>query len=299
MKGLYLKITISLFLIFSVGQLYAQRSNGLAVEGKISVQEGSVEGAIIQMYQDGIRLDNYGVSSDGRYKVELNYNHKFELIFELENNFSQKIVVETTVPKNVLQSDPKFPPFPVNINLFTEVPGVDKTFSQKTILKIYYNQNVDNFVSDLYYNDAQIKKLIEQAIIQSKMIGKEADYLSKLSRSELAELRREYNQLLEQAGKEYSGEKFLAALDGFKAASKIFPDEQFPKDRIAEINDLLGLIMAASELDKALAERFATLIKEADQLFNQTNYSDARNSYNRALSIKPADAYALGQIKKN
>ncbi|MCF6356637.1 MAG: hypothetical protein L3J54_02425 [Draconibacterium sp.] len=299
MKILYLKfILIVFFLSFGTFLSKAQRSNGLAVEGKISVQEGSAEGAIIQMYQDGRRLDNYGVSADGRYKVELNYNHKFELIFEREDNFSQKIVVETAVPRAILESDPKFPPFPIDINLFAEIPGIDKSFSQKTVLKIYYNPNVDNFISELYYNDAQIKKLIDQAILQSKMIGKEADYLSKLTRAEIAELRKEYNELLEQAGEEYGNEKFLAALDGFKAASKIFPNEQFPKDRILEINDLLGLIMAASELDKALAERFVTLIKEADLLFSQKNYSDAKNSYNRALSIKPTDSYALQQVKK-
>lgn len=299
MKIFYLKfILIILFVSFFTSLSIAQRSNGLAVEGKISVEEGSVEGAIIQMYQDGRRLDNYGVDADGRYKVELNYNHKFELIFELQNNFSQKIAIETAVPSTVLQSDPKFPPFPINVNLFTEIPGIDKSFSEKTVLKIYYNPNVDNFISELYYNDAQIKKLIDQAIAQSKIIGKESDYLSKLTRAEIAELRREYNQLLEQAGNEYNNEKFLAALDGFKAASIIFPSEQFPKDRIAEINDLLGLIMAASELDKAKAERFAALVKEADLLFNQTKYSDARNSYNRALSIRPTDNYALGQVKK-
>ncbi len=298
MKIFWLKfITITFLLSFQALLLNAQRSNGLAVEGKISVEEGSPEGAIIQMYQDGRRLDNYGVGADGNYKVELNYNHKFELIFERENNFSQKIVVETAVPANVLRSDPKFPPFPVNINLFTEIPGIDKSFSQKTVLKIYYNPNVDNFISELYYNDAQIKKLIDQAIIQSKMIGKEADYLSKLTRAEIAELRKEYNQLLEQAGKQYGDEQFLAALDGFKAASKIFPNEQFPKDRISEINDLLGLIMAASELDKALAERFTALIKEADLLFNEKKYADAKNSYNRALSIKPTHSYSLQQVK--
>jgi len=299
MKIFYLRfIVIGFLLSFGTFFSQAQRSNGLAVEGKISVFEGSAEGAIIQMYQDGRRLDNYGVGADGRYKVELNYNHKFELIFERDGNFSQKIVVETAVPNTVLQSDPKFPPFPIDINLFTEIPGIDRSFSQKTVLKIYYNPNVDNFISELYYNDAQIKKLIDQAIIQSKMIGKEADYLSKLTRAEIAELRKEYNQLLESAGNEYGNEKFLAALDGFKAASKIFPNEQFPKDRISEINDLLGLIMAASELDKALAERFATLIKEADLLFNQKNYSDARISYNRALSIKPTDSYALQKVKE-
>jgi len=297
MKGYYLRIAISLVLIIFLFQSKAQRSNGLAVEGKVSTEQGSVDGAIIQMYQDGRRLDNYGIGADGRYKLELNYNHKFELIFEREDNFSQKIVVITDVPKTVLQSDPKFPPFPVNVNLFTEVPGIDRSFAQKTVLKIYYNPNVDNFISELYYNDAQIKKLIDQAIAQSKIIGKESDYLSKLTRAEIAELRREYNQLIEEAGNEYANEQFLAALDGFKAASKIFPNEQFPKDRIAEINDLLGLIMAASELDQALLARFAALIKEADLLFGQKEYADARNSYHRALSIKPADSYALNQVE--
>ena len=87
MQGLYLKITWSLLLIFVLFQTNAQRSNGLTVEGKICVEAGSAEGAIIQMYKDGVRLDNYGVGADGRYKVELNYNHKFELIFEREDNF--------------------------------------------------------------------------------------------------------------------------------------------------------------------------------------------------------------------
>ncbi len=230
-------------------------------------------------------------------KLRLNYNHKYELIFSLKDNFSQKIVVESAVPKTILQSDPKFPPFPLDINLFTEIPGIDKSFVDNTILKIYYNPNVDNFISELYYNDAQIAKLIEQAVLQSKVIGKESDYLSKLTKAELAEMKKEYNELLDQARNEYSKEQFLSALDGFKAASKIFPNEQFPKDRIAEINDLLGLMMVAADLDKALAERFSALIKEADQSFNQKKYAEAKNSYNRALSIKPNDNYANQQIK--
>ncbi len=298
MKIFYLKFILIGFLLSSFAiSLMAQRSNGIAVEGKITVQQGVVEGAVIQMFIDGRRMDNYGVGADGHYKVELNYNHKYELIFTLKGNFSQKIMVESSVPKEVLQTDPRFPPFPLNINLFTEIPGIDKSFVDNTILKIYYSQNVDNFISELYYNDAQIAKLIEQAKLQGQQIGKVSDYLSKLTRAELAELRKEYNKLLSQAGKQYSGEQFLAALDGYKAASKIFPNEQFPKDRIAEINDLLGLMMVAAELDKALAERFDQLIKEADQLFNQKNYADAQNSYNRALSIKPNDNYANQQVK--
>ena len=298
MKVFYLRL-IGLIIIFFtfVFPSTAQRSSGITVQGKISVQQGSVEGAVIQMYMDGRRLDNYGVGADGNYKVELLYNHKYELVFVRQDNFPQKIAVDATLPRNVQNSDPFFPPFPVNVTLFTEIPGVDKSFSENTVLKIFYSADVDNFISETYYNDAQIAKLIEQAILQSQIIDKESEYLSKLTRAEQAELRREYNQLLEQAAKEYSNEQFLAALDGYKAASQIFPKEQFPKDRIAEINDLLGLMMAAAELDQAKLDRFNALISEADQLFNQNQYQLARNSYNRALSIKPTDQYATQQIK--
>ena len=151
MKIIYQRITIVILLFcFFSAEIVAQRANGLAVEGKINVQQGSVDGAIIQMFQDGRRMDNYGVGPDGNYKVELNYNHKFELIFSRPDNFPQKIVVETAVPQNILQTNPRFPPFPLDINLFAEIPGIDRRFSENTVLKIYYSPNVDNFISELY-----------------------------------------------------------------------------------------------------------------------------------------------------
>nr|WP_321356863.1 hypothetical protein [uncultured Draconibacterium sp.] len=298
MKQGFTSIITILFFLICVGQSMAQRANGLAVEGTITVQEGSPEGAIIQMYRDGRRLDNYGVGADGKYNVELNWNHKWELIFEHEGNFSQKIVVETDVPRDVLNADPKFPPFPVDINLFTEIPGIDNSFAENTVLKIFYSPSVDNFVKELYYNDAQIERLINQAIAQAQQVDENADFMARLTRAELAELRKEYNELLEQAGQEYSNEEFLEALDGYKAASKIFPSEQFPKDRIAEINDLLGLIMAAEELDAAMLARFNKLVKEGDLHFSNRQLPEAKNSYNRALSIKPFDQYVNDQLKK-
>nr|WP_319266969.1 hypothetical protein [uncultured Draconibacterium sp.] len=298
MKQGFTRIITVLFFLICVGQSMAQRANGLAIEGTITVQEGSPEGAIVQMYRDGRRLDNYGVGADGRYNVELNWNHKWELIFEHEGNFSQKIVVETAVPRDVLNADPKFPPFPIDINLFTEIPGIDNSFAENTILKIFYSPSVDNFVKELYYNDAQIERLINQAIAQAQQVDENADFMARLTRAELAELRKEYNELLEQAGNEYSNEEFLEALDGYKAASKIFPSEQFPKDRIAEINDLLGLIMAAEDLDAAMLARFNKLVKEGDLHFTNRKFPEAKNSYNRALSIKPFDQYVNDQLKK-
>ncbi|MBW6534259.1 MAG: hypothetical protein K0B11_04580 [Mariniphaga sp.] len=288
-----MRLFVVVFILLGVGSpATAQRSNGLTVEGAVSVEEGSVDGAIIQMYRDGRRLDNYGIGSNGNYKVELNYNHEWTLIFSRPGNFPRKIVVNTHVPAPVLQTDPRFPPFPLNIRLFTEIAGIDRTFSENTVMKIYYSQNVDNFISDLYYNEAQIKHLIDQAILQSQQLGREADYLAGLTKAELAELQKEYDQHIREAENEYRNEEFLKALDGYQAASKIFPKQQYPRDRIAEINDLLGLLMVAEEMQQARAERLAVLIKQADALFASEKYPEARNAYHRALSVDPNNSHA-------
>ncbi|MFW5823061.1 MAG: hypothetical protein ACOCU7_06690, partial [Tangfeifania sp.] len=297
MKLNTIKILLTgIFFILLTFPTIAQRSNGLTVQGTVTVEEGSVEGAYIQMYRDGQRLDNYGIGSNGRYKVELNYNHDWTLIFARDDNFPQKIVVNTNVPRDVLQSDPLFPPFPVDINLFTEIPDIDKTFSENTVQKIFYSTDVDNFISDVYYNNAQIKHLIDQAILQSQMIDREADYLATLTKAEREELQKEYDQLLGQAETEYNNEQFLNALDGYKAASKIFPKEQYPKDRIAEINDLLGLLMVAEEMEQALADRLESLLKQGDLQFERKQFEEARSSFQRALSINSNNQHAKNRL---
>ena len=290
MKGFYL-IFIFLFTIIASDTL-AQRSNGLTLEGTVTVEQGSVEGAVIKMYRNGQLTGDYGIGGNGRYRVELNYNNDFVLIFLRKDNFPQKIEVNTHVPREVLQSDPLFPPFPVNVKLFTEIPRIDRTFSENTVQKIYYSDRVDNFISDLFYNEAQIKQLIDQAVLHSQQIGKEADNLEGLTRTELAELRKEYDKLIKEAENEYNREEFLTALDGYKAANKIFPKEQYPIDRIDEINDLLGLLMVAGEMQKALTDRLQALLSQGDIMFEQKNYDEARASYQRALSVEPDNNHA-------
>ena len=57
MRGIYVRAFAVIVLIFSVNAAFAQRSSGLAVEGKISVEDGSPEGAIIS---DAPRRPSFG-----------------------------------------------------------------------------------------------------------------------------------------------------------------------------------------------------------------------------------------------
>ena len=83
-------IFLSLLLSFCAFSTLATKSNGIVIEGKISVQQGLTEGAVIQIFIDGQRLDDCYAGVDGSYKVELIYNHKYELVLTRERKFFEE-----------------------------------------------------------------------------------------------------------------------------------------------------------------------------------------------------------------
>ena len=273
-----------------------QEPGGLYLTGKITTEQGNVNGAIIRMTRNGQPMKDYQVLPDGRFDLRFEFNNDYVLIFQREENFPQKIVISTQVPAEVLRRDRKFPPFPVDVNLFTEIKGVDRTFSENAIMKIFYSPSVDNFIPEIYYNNPQIKRLIDQAIWQSQNVSREAGLLRKLSAAELAELKKEYDELLKKAGSEFDKGDYIASLGDYKSASRIFPSEQYPKDRMAEINDLIAILGLQAELDRQNAEKYNGFIREADRLFGVKSWPGARENYTQALFVKPGDAYANGQL---
>ncbi len=71
------------------------------------------------------------------------------------------------------------------------------------------------------------------------------------------------------------------------------PEEVYPKQRIDEINRLLGSLLN-SQLDRDY-QRFIDL---ADSTFRDNQYAVARGWYNRALGVKAAEKYPKDQLKE-
>jgi tetratricopeptide (TPR) repeat protein len=284
-------------LLLQAGLTYGQdEAGGLFVSGRITTEQGNVGGAVIKLFRNGQPMVDYQVDNTGRFNLRFEFNNEYVLIFQRPDNFPQKYTVSTVVPANVLQRDRKFPPYPLDVNLFTEIKGVNKSFSENTVLRIYYSPAVDNFIHETYYNNAQIKKLIDQAILQSQSVNREAELLKRLSASELAALKRDYDAVLKKAGTEFDKGEYLLALDNYKIASRIFPAEQFPKDRIAEINDLIAVLGLEAELEKQQAEKYNQFIRQADQQFSAQQYEPSKKNYTQALYVRPGDSHATGRI---
>jgi hypothetical protein len=288
-------LLISLLPLKGAGQ---EEAGGLFLSGKITTEQGSVDGTIIRMTRNGQPMKDYQVLPDGRFNLRFEFNNDYVLVFTRPENFPQKLTINTHVPNDVLRRDRKFPPFPVDISLFTEIKGIDRTFSENAIMKIFYSPSVDNFIPEIYYNNPQIKKLIDQAILQSQNVTREYDLLKRLTAAELAELKKEYDEFLVKAASEFDRGEYILSLGDYKAAGRIFPHEQYPKDRIAEINDLIAILGLQEELEKQTTEKYNQFIREADRQFTAREYPASRDNYSQALFLKPGDAYSTGRISE-
>ena len=108
--------------------------------------------------------------------------------------------------------------------------------------------------------------------------------------------KRQYDEAVQRADKLFASQDYNNARLAFGDASRVMPDEPYPKQKMSEIDRILG------EQQKALAEKQAKdkaydeAVKNGDNFFSLKNYNDAKQEYNKALSVKPGEAYPRNKI---
>ena len=119
-----------------------------------------------------------------------------------------------------------------------------------------------------------------------------------------AELKAKYDGLIAKADQNFGTEDYQAAQENYAAAMGVMPTEQYPKDKIAEIEALLAEIAKKKAEEEAakMAEgekdaKYKEAIELADNAFSAENYKQSIVMYNEALSIKPTEQYPKDRIK--
>ncbi len=106
---------------------------------------------------------------------------------------------------------------------------------------------------------------------------------------ELADVDAAYAETIAQADKLFKEENWTEAKSSYQNALTIKPEESYPQTQIAAIN------LKIKELANADAA-YAETIAQADKLFKEENWTEAKSSYQNALTIKPEESYPQTQI---
>lgn len=156
--------------------------------------------------------------------------------------------------------------------------------------------------ADQLFNNGKYNEAMEKYIAAIKIPGKEAeshpnnriveigDILQKKAEEELTfqQDNQEYINLIKEADDLASVKKYQQAIDKYEEASNLNPNEQYPKDRISELELTVANAAKQGEYDE--------LIKLADMFLKQNSLEAARDNYQKASRIFPNEQYPKDKL---
>jgi len=104
----------------------------------------------------------------------------------------------------------------------------------------------------------------------------------------------DYDNAIVNGDSYFSESEYANAKNEFEFASRLKPNEQYPKDKISEINIILEELAA----QKTINENYLSTIERADNYFNAGNYESAESAYKEASEIKPGEPYPNERINE-
>ncbi|MGQ7870475.1 hypothetical protein [Sunxiuqinia sp. sy24] len=284
----------TLLLLLSLGFFVganAQKGVSLEVIGRLSTDDGNNDDVKILILKNGEEEQTFTPPRSGRFRFEFDYNNEFNMTFFKEGYYKKMIIVSTHIPQDVLDENSEFPPFEIDVSLVREIPGVDKSFTYKPAGRVFYNANIDNFDSEVYFSDIQLAEQAANARAQEQALTEE-------QRAAQAQREADYQRAIARANSLTTDENYEAAIEQLQRASSLFPERDYPRDRIAELNDLISALRLAEERRQQSDQAYQEKILQADDFMTRQNYEDARAVYREALELKTEDAYATAQIEK-
>src|SRR5690606_217684 len=113
----------------------------------------------------------------------------------------------------------------------------------------------------------------------------------------------QYDSFITIADKQFESKDYDKAKTSYTQALSIMPDEQYPKDKIEEINNILAQLAEEARKKKSeeLAlkskrEKYDKLIFDADKLFLLNKLELAKEKYKDALVLFPGEAHPKEQL---
>jgi tetratricopeptide (TPR) repeat protein len=106
----------------------------------------------------------------------------------------------------------------------------------------------------------------------------------------------QYQKIITEADGLLSAKEYEKAKAKYQSANEVKAEEQYPKDKIAEIDGVLADLAKKEAEEKAKNEQYQTLIAEADGLMNSKEYEKAKAKYQSASEVKAEEQYPKDKI---
>jgi len=168
----------------------------------------------------------------------------------------------------------------------------------KATLEAYQKviQRADNHFGNKEYNSAQLA-YSEALLVKSdeKYPQDQLDLIAKLMKEQNEQ---NYKTAIAKADNSFNSNQFDEAASSYEEALKYKKGDQYATQRLKEIDQKKANLLAESDRLKKLDDQYKALITDANNDFRNKDYQVAKEKYQKALTLKPAEVYPKDQITK-
>jgi tetratricopeptide (TPR) repeat protein len=104
-----------------------------------------------------------------------------------------------------------------------------------------------------------------------------------------------YDDAIKKADQLLAAQNYTESLAKYREASELKTTETYPQKKIKEIETILDQLAKDNERKE---KEYQAVIAQADKLFGENNFANAKTEYQKALAIKSEEAYPKEQIGK-
>jgi tetratricopeptide (TPR) repeat protein len=241
----------------------------LEVRGTSELDMAPLARATAVLYEGGTRLRSVQTSADGTFSFRLEINKVYTIVLEKEGLVSKRITFITTMPDAETGSWMN----EFSMGLVKPCEGMDYSVLNEPVDKVSFDAKRREFLSDKEYVN-RIRPRIENMMMKNDQC-----LLSK------------YEDAVKKGDQLVAQKLFQEAIASYQKAGAIYPTEEYPPRKIAEVNAILNRQQGTADL-------FKRTVDEADALAQQQKYSDALLKYKSALRLNPQDTYSGKKISE-
>lgn len=127
---------------------------------------------------------------------------------------------------------------------------------------------------------------------------KEIESILEKAENEKARLEKEYQDAIAKGDIDLQGKDYSGAITAYNTALQVRPNDSYATGKIADIQKIQAELKQQEVKLRADQLAYDKVIKTADQLFADKNYTESENKYKEALNIKSAEEYPQKKIKE-
>lgn len=231
-------------------------------------------------------------------KLNRDYQNKIDLAEIAAQNLNYENAIDYLEEASEIKPEEEFPKKKIKEykTLLTQIVDQNNKEQQydDAIRKAddeFDNKSYDESI-DFYKKALEIKENDDYAESQIKKAQ------AAISNIEDNSLNQEFNNIVAKANESFIKGEYESALSLYEKALDIKSDDTFAKDRRDETRQIIEDLANKDEENSRSEKEFKKLIIEADDLFENKRFIDAKDKYESALEIKSNDTYAIRKVQE-